>query len=130
MAFACASILFSMNSAIAFKGLLCESAMMRIAFQSSPIRSLPLSLLFTFISGGEAQKREHLFCSDDGGVAVALESEDIALIARHEIVSAAPASAMANKMAQPPSFCCAAANSAFASAGPRASRRTGGVRPR
>src|SRR5882757_5054316 len=90
MAFACASILFSMNSAI--------------AFQSSPIRSLPLSLLFTFISGGEAQKREHLFCSDDGGVAVALESEDIALIARHEIVSAAPASAMANKMAPTAKF--------------------------
>src|SRR5579875_570861 len=38
---ACASIEFSTNSAIAFKGLLCESAMMRIAFQSSPIFSLP-----------------------------------------------------------------------------------------
>ena len=41
MVFACASIEFSTNSAIAFKGLLCESAMMRIAFQSSPILSLP-----------------------------------------------------------------------------------------
>src|SRR5262245_54356739 len=38
---------FSTNSAIAFSGLLCDSAMMRIAFQSSPIRSLPpaMSLL-------------------------------------------------------------------------------------
>src|SRR6476659_2646730 len=36
-------MLFSTNSAIAFKGLLCESAMIRIAFQSSPILSLPRS---------------------------------------------------------------------------------------
>ncbi len=43
MVAAFASTLFSTNSAIAFKGLLCESAMMRIAFQSSPILSLPRS---------------------------------------------------------------------------------------
>ena len=43
--FACASIEFSTNSAIAFNGLLCESAIIRIAFQSSPMRSLPLSVL-------------------------------------------------------------------------------------
>src|SRR5215469_9896509 len=36
-----ASMPFSTNSAIAFNGLLCERAMMRIAFQSSPILSLP-----------------------------------------------------------------------------------------
>jgi hypothetical protein len=41
--FASASMLFSTNSAIAFKGLLCDSSMMRIAFQSSPILSLPRS---------------------------------------------------------------------------------------
>src|SRR6185437_1097757 len=43
---ACASIEFSTNLVIAFRGLLCDSAMMRIAFQSSPIRSLPLSVSF------------------------------------------------------------------------------------
>src|SRR5215831_2880947 len=43
---ACASMLFSTNSAIAFRGLLWESAMMRIAFQSSPIRNLPFSDMF------------------------------------------------------------------------------------
>src|SRR5580765_436352 len=36
-------MLFSTNSAIALSGLLCESAMIRIAFQSSPILSLPPS---------------------------------------------------------------------------------------
>src|SRR6187431_2260564 len=36
-------MLFSTNSAIALSGLLCESAMMRMAFQSSPILSLPPS---------------------------------------------------------------------------------------
>ena len=36
-------MLFSTNSAMAFSGLLCESAMIRMAFQSSPIRNLPLS---------------------------------------------------------------------------------------
>jgi len=41
-----ASMLFSTNSAIAFSGLLCDSAMMRIAFQSSPILSLPPSAFF------------------------------------------------------------------------------------
>jgi hypothetical protein len=41
--------LFSTNSAIALSGLLCESAMIRIAFQSSPMRGLPLSLLLDFI---------------------------------------------------------------------------------
>src|SRR4051812_40082186 len=46
-------MLFSTNSAIAFKGLLCESAIIRIAFQSSPMRSLPLSLLFVFMVGSE-----------------------------------------------------------------------------
>src|SRR5208283_2019578 len=49
MVLACASMLFSTNSAIAFRGLLCERAMMRIAFQSSPIRSLPLSLALAFM---------------------------------------------------------------------------------
>ena len=34
----------------ALSGLLCDSAIMRIAFQSSPIRSLPLSLLLTFVA--------------------------------------------------------------------------------
>jgi hypothetical protein len=48
MVAAFASILFSTNSAIAFKGLLCESAMMRIAFQSSPILSLPRSAALLF----------------------------------------------------------------------------------
>jgi hypothetical protein len=43
MVLAWASMLFSTNSAMAFSGLLCESAMIRIAFQSSPIRNLPLS---------------------------------------------------------------------------------------
>jgi hypothetical protein len=38
---ALASMLFSTSSAIAFKGLVCDSAMMVMAFQSSPIRSLP-----------------------------------------------------------------------------------------
>src|SRR5215469_12375945 len=41
-----ASMLFSTNSAMAFSGFVCESAMMRIAFQSSPIRSLPFSVSF------------------------------------------------------------------------------------
>src|SRR5438309_2828407 len=36
-------MLFSTNSAIAFNGFPCESAMIRIAFQSSPILSLPRS---------------------------------------------------------------------------------------
>src|SRR5438034_3202008 len=43
MVLACASTLFSTNSAIAFSGFPCESAMIRIAFQSSPILSLPRS---------------------------------------------------------------------------------------
>src|SRR5229473_6973944 len=43
MVLARASMLFSTNSAMALSGLLCESAMMRIAFQSSPIRNLPFS---------------------------------------------------------------------------------------
>jgi hypothetical protein len=43
-------MLFSTNSAIALSGLLCDSAMIRIAFQSSPIRSFPVSLFLTFIS--------------------------------------------------------------------------------
>ena len=38
-----ASMLFSTNSAMALSGLLCESAIIRIAFQSSPIRNLPLA---------------------------------------------------------------------------------------
>src|SRR4030095_12673181 len=38
---ALASMLFSTSSAIAFSGLLCDKAMMVIAFQSSPILSLP-----------------------------------------------------------------------------------------
>src|SRR5713101_3486045 len=46
MVLACASMLFSTNSAMALSGLLCESAMIRIAFQSSPIRNLPLSDFF------------------------------------------------------------------------------------
>jgi hypothetical protein len=49
MLFARASIEFSTNSAIAFKGLLCESAMIRMAFQSSPIRSFPLSFTLIFM---------------------------------------------------------------------------------
>jgi hypothetical protein len=38
-------MLFSTSSAIAFSGLLCDSAMMVIAFQSSPILSLPRAWL-------------------------------------------------------------------------------------
>ena len=38
-----ASMLFSTNSAMALRGLACERAMIRMAFQSSPIRNLPLS---------------------------------------------------------------------------------------
>src|SRR5947209_4602243 len=38
---ALASMLFSTSSAIALSGLLCDRAMMVIAFQSSPILSLP-----------------------------------------------------------------------------------------
>ena len=41
MTVARASILFSTNSAIAFKGLFCERAMMVMTFQLSPILSLP-----------------------------------------------------------------------------------------
>lgn len=37
-----ASMLFSTNSAIAFRGLPCDRAMMVMAFQSSPMRSLPV----------------------------------------------------------------------------------------
>jgi hypothetical protein len=40
---ACASMLFSTSSAIAFSGLLCDRAMILMAFQSSPIRSLPFA---------------------------------------------------------------------------------------
>src|ERR1700730_9766898 len=36
-------MLFSTSSAIAFSGLLCDRAMILIAFQSSPIRSLPFA---------------------------------------------------------------------------------------
>src|SRR5450755_2618791 len=39
-----ASMLFSTNSAMALSGLLCDRAMIRMAFQSSPILSLPASL--------------------------------------------------------------------------------------
>jgi hypothetical protein len=42
-------MLFSTNSAMAFKGLDCDSAMIRMAFQSSPIRNLPVSLFFAFM---------------------------------------------------------------------------------
>jgi hypothetical protein len=48
MVLALASIEFSTNSATALSGLLCESAMMRMAFQSSPIRSFPPPRVFTF----------------------------------------------------------------------------------
>src|SRR5882724_6263041 len=68
MVLACASMLFSTNSAMALSGLLCESAMIRIAFQSSPIRNLPLSdffdlaaLVFATVtrnSTGRVQERE------------------------------------------------------------------------
>jgi hypothetical protein len=56
MGLAWASMLFSTNSAIAFKGLLCESAMFRIAFQSCPIRRLPLSLLFAYVHRWELSR--------------------------------------------------------------------------
>jgi hypothetical protein len=42
---ALASMLFSTSSAIAFRGLLCDSAIMVIAFQSSPILSRPRVLV-------------------------------------------------------------------------------------
>src|SRR5260370_1393490 len=47
-----ASMLFSMNSATALSGLLWESAMMRIAFQLSPIRNLPASVVFNAAING------------------------------------------------------------------------------
>src|ERR1700682_5539814 len=47
---ACASMQFSTNSAMALSGLLCERAMIRIAFQSSPIRNLPLSDSFDLVA--------------------------------------------------------------------------------
>jgi hypothetical protein len=50
MVFACASMLLSTNSAIALSGLLCDSAYMRTAFQSSQIRSLTLTLFLAFIA--------------------------------------------------------------------------------
>jgi hypothetical protein len=50
MVFASASMQFSTNSAIALSGLLCDSEIMQIAFQSSPIRSLPLSLFPAFVA--------------------------------------------------------------------------------
>jgi hypothetical protein len=43
MFLALASMLFSTNSAIALRGLVCERAIMVMAFQLSPIRSWPLS---------------------------------------------------------------------------------------
>ena len=47
-----ASMLFYTNSAMALSGLLCESAMILIAFQSSPILILPLALdLFWRVTG-------------------------------------------------------------------------------
>src|ERR1035438_6786822 len=49
MVFACASMQFSTNSAMALSGLLCERAMIRMAFQSSPIRNLPLSDSFDLV---------------------------------------------------------------------------------
>src|SRR5271165_324854 len=49
MVLACASMLFSTNSAMALSGLLCDRAMIRIAFQSSPIRNLPLSDSFDLV---------------------------------------------------------------------------------
>ena len=62
-----ASMLFSTNSAMAFRGLLWERAMMRMAFQSSPIRSLPLSdalllaaLFFVTGAAGRASVRTML----------------------------------------------------------------------
>ena len=36
-------------ASLILRGLLCDRAIIRIAFQSSPIRSLPLSLVFNFI---------------------------------------------------------------------------------
>src|SRR6516164_10599544 len=42
---ALASMLFSTSSAIAFRGLLCDSAIMVIAFQSSPVLSRPRLLV-------------------------------------------------------------------------------------
>jgi hypothetical protein len=57
-----ASMLFSINSAMAFRGLLWERAMMRMAFQSSPIRNLPLSdaLLLAALFLVTGQRVEHL----------------------------------------------------------------------
>src|ERR1700693_5068548 len=49
MVLACASMQFSKNFAMALRGLLCERAMIRIAFQSSPIRNLPLSDSFDLV---------------------------------------------------------------------------------
>src|ERR1700687_1320364 len=50
MVLACASMQFSTNSAMALSGLLCDRAMIRIAFQSSPIRNLPLSDSFDLVA--------------------------------------------------------------------------------
>ena len=78
MVFAWASIEFSTNSAIAFRGLLCESAMIRIAFQSSPMRSFPLSLAFDFMpgwrgSGGNAFGVQHKGLALGAGQALKIE---------------------------------------------------------
>lgn len=50
IALARASMLFSTNSAMAFKGFAWESAMMRMAFQSSPIRNFPFSERFVLFA--------------------------------------------------------------------------------
>jgi len=54
---------FSTNSAMALSGLLCESAMIRMAFQSSPIRNLPPSgsfdlaaLIFATVTGNSTRR--------------------------------------------------------------------------
>ena len=80
MVLACASMLFSTNSAMALSGLACESAMIRMAFQSSPILNLPLSdsldlaaLVFATmarISSGLSRRQEQLFSARPQSVTI------------------------------------------------------------
>ena len=55
-----ASMLFSTNSATAFSGLLCERAIMRIAFQLSPMRNLPESAVFNAVINAFLSRRNQV----------------------------------------------------------------------
>src|SRR3974377_1373695 len=57
MFFARASMLFSTNSATALSGLLCDNAIIRIAFQLSPMRNRPESVAFNQVINDESALR-------------------------------------------------------------------------